>query len=717
MRVPEPALYYRPQTKDIVNRTFQPWQLIVRDQREGLHRLINRIVSLADELHSEARYIESMFFPDSCDMSEPYEVSTFVPARLPEQIRVNGTPLTELYPEASSLDEFLAGLPTHYRTHHTVTTVAHDSLSMTHSDAVYLVGASGAVYCYNARTDTESMLRTPDMPQTETMRVVVDDHRTFLITKPASNVAVTTPSGAALPFSLNTTPGNYNPDFDVDGDGVIGEYERSLVAQAYGARMEDVSLATWNQIGWCDIDGDGYVSDRDVTIVHTSIPSFDPTAFAAVSIGSTYRGEAIITYVVQTDVQYTAIADVLGSNPQYKVPDALRACRALSYDATTDVYYVVDNATTLRAVKLHPTLGNVLNDSLLHVPLWVSGEIMDVDVCGGFLYVLMSDGTQHMIGTAFIHGEYVAGVDATAPLECPFAPRMLGVGSDGLVVVSDGTTLGIVYATRERYIAIENSTYVSAAISGEVVDTEGTPLAVVPHKIFNNFDSFAYSLGILRPPGRDNWWMREAIYDFFRHRQGNHPIGITYHTMRGCGVIPDTYYSYPRVVTSPVQFALDQPMVANGMPMTVTSGAPYRISADGIVCETAEGMHFVVIELSGECTISGSVYDGNGDLRGDSFTISVPDGVPYESAPIHCVQGDDRRVLSTLGYYSGDVPTQVLLDLMCTRAQSEPTVWKNAIPGRTPVKALRASVDPVVPTVYAEDYMRAYFQPDDEVIV
>ena len=722
MRKRTPDLYYREQTGALVKRIFQPWQLIVRDPREGFHRLLNRIVSLAQDLDEEARYVESMFFPDSCDLSEPYKAVTFHPPRKASEVLIDGVPLTERYPEAASIDEFLAGTPSVYRERSTVSVPVHQSLSMTHTSSIYLLAESGAVYSYSLIDNSLSTIREPSAATRVDREIIISStSRTFLIyDENPTDITVEAENGTELPITILTDRGNYNPDFDPDGDGVIGEYERQLIQQAYGMRAEATPLDVWNKIGWCDIDEDGFISEADIAHVTSYLNSFDPTATAAVTVIGAYRGLATLSYKLSAGQPLRVFADVLGDRPEYDVPDELSSCLAVTYDRVTDLYYVVDTETQLRAVRTHPVLKSVVSDQLIHVPLTASGSIMDIDLCDGTLYALIKDGNDFFIASTNVRGEYVEELTDTAPVETSVSNlSMIGAGSDGVIVASNGSTLAILLPTLQRSIEVDGRVYLNECSGSVYTDTNGASLTAIPHYIFNNFDSFAYSLGILRPPGRDNFWMRDAIYDFFRHRQGNTAIGMTYGIMRETGVIPASYYSLPVVRRTPNRYNLDRMLTINGEIATVTSGETvWIITTSSIQMETPDGQVYVIYSGSGSLLVSGSVYDGNGDLISDVAILTLPSGIPYTDAPVRIAQFDGWPYLEEHALISGNVPTDALIDAVVNYEQTEPTIWANATTSVTPVAALRVSVDPVMSTTFGDEYISRLLAADSgEVIV
>jgi hypothetical protein len=356
-----------------------------------MHRLINRIVAFTEEVDAEAQYVESMFFPDACDLTEPF-LAYRIPFGTPEAITSSGEPLTNRFRPALTMDNLLAGPPDLYALGGVFDAPPHLSLSLNGSTELYLVAESGAIYAYNLISSALTTIQEPqEQPQIEAEIIVDDTHRSFIIPTrhdgTPTAIEVYTPSGTALPITVITDPGVYNPDFDRDGDGIIGEYERSLTLRAYGARQETSTLAEWNVIGWCDIDEDGYISDRDLAHIMHSIPSFDPNAYAAVTITNTYKGSATLRYTLDQEYPTTVIADVVGSRPLYTIPDALKHFPALTYDSKTGIYYAVEtDRITLYALKVHPTLGTITATSMINTPLWGDATIRDIDLCDGILY-------------------------------------------------------------------------------------------------------------------------------------------------------------------------------------------------------------------------------------------------------------------------------------------------------------------------------------------
>jgi hypothetical protein len=61
---------YKQRTSDIVRSVYEPWQLTYRDAREGVHRLVNTVVSVSDEFDNEIKEIENLFFIDHIDIGK-----------------------------------------------------------------------------------------------------------------------------------------------------------------------------------------------------------------------------------------------------------------------------------------------------------------------------------------------------------------------------------------------------------------------------------------------------------------------------------------------------------------------------------------------------------------------------------------------------------------------------------------------------------------------
>jgi len=723
-RVPE--LFYKDRTKEIIKANFLPWQLVARDPREGIHRLINRIVSFTDEVDAEAQYIESMFFPDACDLTEPY-IAYRIPFGTPESITVSGETLTTFFEEALTIDDFLAGPPDIYASGGVFNAPHHLSLSMSGSSELYLVGESGAIYSYNLISGESGTIRAPSEPSIVEMEVIIDDtHRSFLVQKSGqglpTDIEVITQSGISLPITVNTDPGAYNPEFDRDNDGIIGEYERSLALRAYGAKQQTSTLAEWNVIGWCDIDDDGYISDRDIAQVMHSVPSFTPEAYASVTVSGAYKGSATLRYRIEQEYSTTVIADVVGSRPLYVVPESLKNFRSLSYDSKTRIYYAVESdGVTLYALKVHPTLGTVVATSIINVPLWGNATIRDIDLCDGMLYVLISDDTETKIAIAYVRDEYTLECSEVARVACTFPNpvTMLGVGSDGAVVVSDGDHLYELIPQRWRYIVINNETYLSQ-YPGDTVYVGDKPYTVYPYSIFNNFDSFAYSLGLERPYGRDNHWMRNAIFDFFIHRQGNSALGATYGIIRSLGELPVTYRNSSYTFVSPNVFASGEFFINNENAEITATESGSVITTGTCTIVTADWHVFQVLRGNEKITISGKVYDGNGDLVSDSYTIVIPSGEAYETSPVQIYQYDDISFLESRGLITSGQPSHELIKLVTERVLSEPTIWKNAYTGRTPIRMLRLGVKPVLETMMDYSYVVENYcgtDAEEEIIV
>ena len=227
MRRVRPDLSYKERTRDIIDESFEPWQLIYKDEREGFHRIINRVVSFCQEFDKERLYVEDMFFPSKMDLSEEDMLYTLYPAARSTDVYYDGVPISGTITMVDTSDELIAGEIDVVIPRSTASGVVQvDSMVAETSDNVHIL--SGGYLCQVDLLERE-ILSSGYVSAVTTVSEdsIFDIHnRYYVIDQPfiKESVSVVTSGGIEVPFDVYSSDdltGLWNPDFDIDNNGVI----------------------------------------------------------------------------------------------------------------------------------------------------------------------------------------------------------------------------------------------------------------------------------------------------------------------------------------------------------------------------------------------------------------------------------------------------------------------------------------------------------------
>jgi len=755
MRRKKPDYSYKEQTRSIITDNIDPWQLIYKDEREGFHRYINRVVSLGEELETEAQYVENRFFPDTMDVSEEWVMFKPFPTVSINEVYLSGEPLSSVsnINEAENIDDFLSGY------------VEYMSGDIVNSELPYLESivsistselyalTSGILYeidtihnrIYSSgdienrqyqvkKVDFDSNNRICTIDEkyiTGTIRVYttdsfeqIYDNIEYDITVPIDTVES---EASGIPFIVKETvdlTGIWNEDFDIDDNKYIGNVELDVLNNIYGRNMNDFSPEEWEQYSWADVNNNGVIDEYDYNAVKSAIYSASPEIQGVIEVPNGTLTSAIVVY--EKDIPKPKY--IYRDNSTYNIIMSDHVfnntiCKVV-YDSHTSIYYGISNdKMSLKAMTYDDSIESITGDEYIFLPRWSENcEIIDIDIYNGHLFAIVGDGETFKIFYDDIWGEYVDSLLLQIELHLPpeFIPHSMSMSTDGSVIISGTDSALICIPTRDKYIEIDKIVYFNK--KQDVTDSESNSLLMVPQLIFNSFDSFAFSLGIARPPGCDNIKMKEIIYDFYEHMQGHDNTGASYGIIRELGgtnidISPSgELYFLPYTLDNTSALYINEYRMTkieelgtivtySGDIGTVIVDSGVQIIPDSKITSRYDTMDF-------ECY----AIDGNGDSVECDYSLSIKLGYPGTSGDIEIFTLADENYLSDsrVDYISDNEITDEFIDIVTKIEDSNPLIYKNAEACTVPMDTYRISMEPLINTVY-DPWMSGIIDPEHEI--
>ena len=714
---------YKNRTASIVDDSFDPWQLTKKDPREGVHRLVNEIVSSIQEMDTEADYIERMFFPEKMDLSEPWVMFSSYPEHPLEELYISGELSTDLVDVVVTIDDFLAGGIDYLNREFIISGVPWaESIRANDIDHLYMLG-SGYITEYNLQNQSFTKSGQVDITSTTLNNFYADiEHPVYSIREDfrEETVAVTI-SGRPVPYTMELASdmtGVWVDEYDINLDGYIGDYERSRIESSMGVSQQEVSPSVWALYDWMDVNKDGTISQSDYNAIMTSVTSAAPDVTAIIKVPRSVVGAVTVAYdrmlprskhLYRWGDRYERLSDL----------DKLYGFASkLAYDIHTGVYFGINSdGTELRAYKYDRTNNEVVSDLLVHVERWSKDCLLiDLDTADGFLYVLVSDNTTTKLFYGDIWKEAVYDLPDSAIISSlnNQTPTAMTTTMDGYFAIMVGDTIQVFSQGIDKAMSINGIGYFGRRYPLTLKDS--TPLKTIPSYIFNSFDSFAYSaMGIERPLGCDNLQMRKLIMDFWKHSQGNDKIGMNFGMMREFGyenedtIVSGTVYHLPAELTySGTPPEEEWNLYINGYPMDVTpivSGESYLLSGEPGTLFLIGGTEIIpeesVTTLYNSLRIEGYFIDGNDDIDRYIYTIPIASGKTTPDIMVRTY--GDPAFLEDVGYTVSGEPVQALIDIVFEAESTNPFVYNNIITNRTPMDSNRISQEPILETVYDVD--------------
>lgn len=706
---------YQERTANLIEEHYSSWELTYRDEREGFHRFLNRVVCISDELEKEVKYIENMFFPEQMDLSEEWVLYRTEPATSADNVYISGQVISDVLTLADSTDELISYYMDVLIHRNTVSGIVPtvESLTAVNASQTFVLG-SGYVWTLDLVNGIATSSGQVDVIDEVEHEVIFDSiSRAYRITEEylPESVEVVDNVGSGIPFSLTSTTdltGAWNPEFDVNNDGIIDEYEKTIVEQLYGRSMEDLTPEEWVHADWADVNKDGKITEVDYRAVMSSYPSASSDTYGIIKVPITVIGQFIVKYIPdnrQVKSIHTlkdGYVEVLSQTELYKYTDKI------TYDDNTGIYYGIINETDgkeIRAFTYDSELDNIKGDILLLPNFWNSDcYIEDLDVASGHLFLLVTDNISYKLLYGDIWKEYTEAIDLSCLIELPseFRPNHIAATEDGYIILCEGDRIEVFKPIRDRYAEIDGVTYTNRKRTYQRED--GTDYTTVPHYVFNNFDSFAYSFGIERPWGSDNMTMRKLIMDFYKHQQGHDKIGVNYGIMRELGYENDTIAVSGLAYTLPAELSTSGYVYVNDILMDINDydGTNWVLSGSIGSILVREGTQIVpdasIVSAYDILSIDGYYFDGNGDVINVIQDVEIHSGT--SGMPITVATMADLPYLSSIGIYVSGEPTSGLIETIETAEDESPYIYRNAKPDVSLVDIYRLSEAPLAPTSY-----------------
>lgn len=717
MRRITPDFSYKKRTREIVERNFDAWQLVRRDPREGLHRYLNEVVSFSDELDREITHVENLFFPDAMDLGEEWVIYGTFPRVAEDDLYISGEPISSYLPRALTIDEFIGGEFDMLVPHLTVSgevfpeTEVPDSIVAQTIDHVFLTYGP-TVVAYNPKEEqTRYTLPIGTTLSGEVVLYADRLTRNFAIWEDLdfdSLVLLDSESGE-VPFSLiraEDTDGYWDSAFDANGDGIIGEYEKNLLDSVRRTGTYDHDPDDWDRIKWADVDGDGYIGDADYRYVSRFFTSMAPGMKAVLEVHAGYAGAFTLHY-------------------NHKTPQLVRICRfgklyetimddnslsedyaGMAQDSHTGIWYAIRaDGTAVYALRLNAERNGILAANELHVPIPDSDcRFIDLDIWNGYLYVLVSCDSGYRVYFADIWQDFVEELPSYLRVEfnAGFVPERMSVSRDGYFVFAAASCLELYVPKRDKYAVINDELFMNRRY--EMTTAAGDPVVAVPTMVFNNWDSFIYSIGIERPWGCDNQRVKDIIYDFFRYPQGNDRTGMNYGLMRDLGYLNTRLMLSSPSYILPERIDLSYPLYMDDEEVTVLeSGIPWVLSGQAGVFDLYDESilrpHLDCLSTLEPFVLRAYFYDREGDSVEVEHTVAIETGDPEPPFEIHTY--GERDFLEDRGFLVSGEPTDELIEIVAYYEENSPYRYGNAITDMTSTQIRRPSAQPIVPTTYS----------------
>ena len=720
MRRTKVDLSYKNRTRDIVKDRFQPWQLTSKDAREGIHRFVNRSVSLMRELDTEAEYIENMFFPERMDLSEEWVLYRPYPACVMNDVYLSGEPIADILPVAESLDSMLAGNVDLLTPEFILSGVpeAESILSIDLEHTYILV--SGVVTEVNLQEQQIVTSGEVDLVMQSDVTLFVDiDHRMHAIREAYRDGTVSlTLSGIPIPFTFIGTDqltGAWNEEFDGDSNGIIGSFERARIENSIGLTQQDMSPDRWAEHDWMDANKDGTISESDYNAVMNSYPSAAPDVAAVVDVLPGRYGEMILSYERKLPKAKYLYRNSLSKVLLDDFHPLYRFASKVAYDNHTDTYFGINHdGTEVRAYRYDPINNEIVSDLLLYVPMWSHEcKLVGIDCVHGTLFVGVTDGVTTKVFYGDAWGETVEEIssEAQVPTMSGEVPSAFTAMPDGYFAFLTGNVVRVFKGARDRVIEIDGVTYYNRRHSVTLAD--GTPLKTIPHYIFNNWDSFSFSLGFDRPWGCDNLCMKKKIMDFWQHQQGHDKLGMNYGMLRELGLdnadlVPSgmMYYLPSELTTSGEPPLWD--ILVNRTHMVVLdlsgeTGEYLILSGDTGTIRVEDRRRIIpdeVITMSSDIVeIEGYFLDGNGDPVRLVYKTPIMRGGSDPTIKVRTY--GDPVFLEDVGYTISGEPQSELISFVKRAEEENPFVYGNALTDVTPMDSNRVAEEPILETLYS----------------
>ena len=207
MRRVRSDLSYKETTRDIVDNVFDSWQLPAKEEREGIHRLVNRVVSLGQEFNKELSYVEDMFFPGRMDLSEETMLYKTYPEASASDLYYSGMPISGAVKKVDNSDELIAGEIDTIKPKFSLSGIVEvSSMVAKDTENAYILG-EGYLFHVDLLTGDVSSSGSVSTAASIVEEALFDiNHRYYTIDQPflSDTVSLTTSGDINIPFEVYT---------------------------------------------------------------------------------------------------------------------------------------------------------------------------------------------------------------------------------------------------------------------------------------------------------------------------------------------------------------------------------------------------------------------------------------------------------------------------------------------------------------------------------
>ena len=720
MRRPSPDLSYKKRTGKIVSETFRPWQLISKDEREGIHRFINTSVSITEDILAEGKYIEDMFFPDTMDVNHAHVLFVIPGKSASATLRINGTLLADItettVPKKTSLyDDMILGMPDRL--------VLNKSISHTYSGVKSIgcvmnntitVLSGNAIIEIDRTTGLKKSEAVCDNIVTESTETIFDSiHRTHVI----RDIDGVRDLSVKVYSEANEIPRAkvlYRKDFgdvwnsalDFDGNGLVWLDEENVISRAAYTDSSQYTPEEWDNVKWIDINNNNIIDETDIKSVRMMIPSAAPDVSAAVTVPDSYIGTFTITYekdlprtVALVNTDRNNVTKIKEDNPITGIGSKI------TYDFDKSIYYLIES-NDLVAVRMNDSGDNIIASDRIDIFFDGTGyNLIDVSFSCGFVFVLCHNPSSGKYRVYYGDGwsEYLDRIESYAELPAGLTGiTSFAINSDFEFVFASPTHIYVLEPERDK-VYINGSDVI---LTKRHTVTEGAAqVNTIPEYVFNPFDSFAYSLGISRSWGLDNKKLRDIIYDFYRYEQSNSSIGMNYGIMREFGYTNEKIITSGKLYTVPAELVLSGNIEINDVSYPVTEATTSVITPSGeILINPEPGVTYLIPSdeycLNKESILLDGIFkDRFGNTQNLAYNILIDSGNTSPTIKVNSYA--DIPFLESNGYVLSGAPTQKFIDLISKYEDLDESRYKRAKVDVNSFSSARMSTVPITDTIYS----------------
>lgn len=692
MRRKNPDFSYKPETLEIINRYFEPWQLSVKDAREGFHTLLNRVVSLSNEVDHELDYITNKFLITRMDLAEEY---VLYKTKETELYLSNGNKLE--VNKAENIDNLVSGdfdlmeIESEYMLDY----IPKDIVGETR-DNIYTFDGNN-IRRHNLESGASYILESfTDNPVKEILNSDIRKNHLTLFKEIDQDSIKIMLGETKIPYKLITqeTSPLYNSAIDDDEDGVISYQDIQKIKEAIGKKKSDDD---WDKYSRFDILGKGVITEKTYEAASKLLFAISPGIWGVIFVSENFIGVLDVYY--NHKVEKPVSIQIMNNDYilYYATPEMRKYVDYYIYDEVSDLYAGYKNQELL---LFRMKDNNITGYYSVNMPyINNSYRIYDLDFENGLLMILYGNDIERWFGYLDVRAEYITKLDHYFKLDI-LINSITYLPENRMVSIKDNV-LYILKPKRNRSFSIDGYTYYN--LNHTVYKENLTErVYLVPHFIFNSFDAFAFNIGIDRPLGYNNVQFRELIYDWAKYPQSNSRRGMIYGITRDLGFLNaditfrSTYAMHNKVY-------LENEINVNGEILkTLKISEDYTLYTKDTMKLHIYNSQYIKIEnidTSKGISITAKFYDYNENLHILTDTIKIEPG----KLPVNIDVMDHGNIDYMLkhNYLNPDKSsTNELISIINELDYTHPAIYRNLEMDRTVYDSIRIPEKCYNPTIY-----------------